>query len=127
MRLTMVTKQASDTSLSGMFDEAMLKDGEESMQKVVPAAAKLQSEIDQVIKSHGVDPTEAKLATKLPRHQTTIDSPISHISARISFLRNQLKAADKNDLIMSEVDTLREALRQEQELYKQVKARAKEK
>jgi len=126
MRLTMVTKQSSESTLDSIFSGAMLKDAEEQMKTVVPAAAKIQGEIDQVIKSHGVDPTEAKLATKLPRHQTTIDSPISHISARMSFLRNQLKAADKKDLIMSEVDTLREALRQEQDLYKQVKARSQQ-
>lgn len=125
MRLTMVGKQSSEFTLDKIFDESMLRDSEESMQRVVPAAAKVQAEIDQVIKSHGVDPTEAKLATKLPRHETHIDSPLQHISARISFLRNQVKNAEKNDLIMGEIDTLREALRQEQELYKQVKGRKK--
>lgn len=125
MRLTLVGKQSTEFTLDKIFDESMLRDGEEQMQKVVPAAAKIQGEIDQVIKSHGVDPVQAKLATKLPRHQTHIDSPLQHISARISFLRNQVKNAEKNDLIMGEIDTLREALRQEQELYKQVKGRKK--
>lgn len=123
MRLTMVGKQSSEFTLDKVFDEAMLKDGEEQMQKVVPAASKIQGEIDQVIKSHGVDPTEAKLGAKLPRHETHIDSPLQHISARISFLRNQIKGAEKNDLIIGEIDTLREALSQEQNLLKEARAK----
>lgn len=123
MRLTMVGKQSTEFTLDKIFDGALLKDGEEQMRSVVPAATKIQQEIDQVIQSHGVDPVQAKLATKLPRHETHIDSPLQHISARISFLRNQVKNAEKNDLIMGEVDTLREALSQEQTLLKEARAK----
>lgn len=123
MRLSMVGKQATETSLDSSFNEAMLQDSEASMKQVAPSASKIQQEIDQVIKSHGVDPVQAKLATKLPHHETHIDSPIQHITARISYLTNRLKARGRDELIMSDIDTLKEALRQEKELLKEARAK----
>lgn len=120
-RLTMAGSVSGKFELEDQAKEIMLKEDESKIQQVVPAASKIQAEIDQVIAKNGTDPVKAKLGATLPRHQTTIDSPLSHISARMSFLRNQLKAAESNDLIMSEVDSIREALQQEQTLYKQVK------
>lgn len=123
LRLSLVAEKAKEMNLDEKqeLEATHLSEQEDKNKSVVPVAAKVQEKVDGIIKEAGLEPTQAKLGATLPHHNTTIDSPLQHISARIAWLQNRLKSHVREDLIMSDVETIKEALRQEKQLYKQAK------
>lgn len=123
LRLSLVAEKAKEMNLDERqeLEATHLTEQEDKNKSVVPVAAKVQEKVDGIIKEAGLEPTQAKIGATLPHHNTTIDSPLQHISARISWLQNRLKSHVREDLIMSDVETIKEALRQEKQLYKQAK------
>lgn len=116
----------SDAHNVGKFDLSQalaptaLMEEEAKIAQVVPAAQKIQQFVDNYVKQSGADPIQAKIGAILPHHNTTEDSPIAHVAARMSWLRRQ---AENPDITAAQRFDFKSALEDESKLYKQIKTR----
>ena len=119
-KLLAVTHDAVQTaSFEGMpkqLVQAQAKEQDDLMAQIFPEAKASQQKVEAFVKQSGLEPQSIKLLATLPHHNTTIDSPVRHISGRISFLQNQLRTAKA-----SEKEGLQQALKEEYNLLKQKK------
>lgn len=119
-----VTKDAVSTAqregMPKQLVQAQAKEQDDLMTQIFPEAKASQQKIEEFVKQSGLEPQSTKMLATLPHHNTTIDSPIRHISGRISFLQNQLRTAKA-----SEKEGIQQALQEEYSLLKQKKQSTK--
>lgn len=98
----------------------LLEEQENNAKQVAPSVAQTQQSINKFIQKTvpNGDVTKMKLGAVLPHHNTDIRSPLQQVSARMSWLRNQLK---NEDLIDIDRRTIQKALDDEKKLYKRIK------
>lgn len=129
-RLFMMLSQSQDIAshdLATQLAPQYIKESEANAAKVVPKVSQeVQKSVNDFVKKRmpqasDADITHTKYGAILPRHTTTDKSPIAHVSARISWLSNTLKRGDKT-LAADERRALQQALTEEKELYKTMKA-----
>lgn len=112
-------------NLMKQLEPLRLQEQEQNARQVAPVVQQVQESIDKFIKERVPDvatkPEELsrmKTGAVLPHHVTNENSPIQHISARMSWLRSQLK---RTDLSGADRDIFQTSLNEEKELYKKVK------
>ena len=108
------------TGVSYKVMQAYLAEEEEKVVSQFPKAKQIQKLVDGYVGGSGIAPAAdiptAKYRTLLPHHMTTEESPVKHISARISFLKNSLRSAKTSE----EKEALTQAIKEEKELLAKV-------
>lgn len=93
-KLLAVTADAAETAkregMPKQLVQAQAKEQDELMAQIFPEAKASQQKVEEFVKQSGLEPQSTKLLATLPHHNTTIDSPMKHIQARVSFLKGRL-------------------------------------
>lgn len=113
-------QQKGQQELTKQVGVEFLKEEEQKAIEANPMAKQVQQEVNQFIQERipGQDPTQSKIGAILPHHNTSIDSPIHHISGRMSWLRQQLR---KEGLSSEDRKVLQQSLDDEKKIYSKVK------